>query len=410
MKVLTLFNDYRSRDNGEWRVVTSTGRLLEARGVRTVSVLRSSVGLEDSLPGRVRAFLGGPYNHAAYREVAALIRAERPDVAHAHNLYPLLSPSVLVACRRAGVPTVLSVHNYSFSCPDWHHYRRGETCERCVGGREHWCVLKNCRGSLLESLGYALRVGLARRLGLFRDNVDVVVALTDFARRRLETAGYERRRIVVLPNPVEPAEATDPGAGGYVAFAGRLSPEKGLGTLMEAARRLPEVRFRVAGDGPLASDLSGVAPGNVDLTGALDRAGIDELYRGARCLVVPSEWFEMCPMVILEAMARGLPVVASRIGGLPELVEDGVTGLLFTPGDAADLARQVVRLHADPGLSRDLGASGRARARRDHSPDRYFESLVDVYARARRLAAERRDPAVAHPDRSRPSISARRRS
>jgi glycosyltransferase involved in cell wall biosynthesis len=386
VRVLTLCNDYRSRCSGELRVVKATRELLVAGGVENDLITRSSKGLETTLAGKLRAFVSAPYSRAAYREVAGVLAERRFDVVHAHNLYPLLSPSVLHACRDAAVPVVMTAHNFGLTCPHWYHLRHGRICERCVGGHEYACLLHNCRGNLAESAAYALRAVVARKLRQFAGNVTMLIALTRFAARRLSAAGFAEERIAVLPNmaPEVPTEA-DPAAGTCVAFAGRMSEEKGAATLLAAAARLPDISFRLAGDGPRLASLTASAPANARFSGFLADDALWGLYRQARCLVVPSLWFEMCPMVILEAMAHGVPVIASRIGGLPELVEDGVTGLLFTPGDPVDLARAVETLWRDPDLCRRMGRAARARALAAHDRDAYRERLLAVYGRAQSL-------------------------
>jgi glycosyltransferase involved in cell wall biosynthesis len=164
-----------------------------------------------------------------------------------------------------------------------------------------------------------------------------------------------------------------------------MSEEKGVATLLAAAARLPAIGFRLAGDGPLLASLTAAAPSNARFLGFLADEALWELYRRARCLIVPSLWFEMCPMAILEAMAHGVPVIASRIGGLPELVDDGVTGLLFDPGDPQDLARAVAALWRDPDLCRRLGWAARERALAAHGRATYRENLLGVYRRAMSL-------------------------
>jgi glycosyltransferase involved in cell wall biosynthesis len=387
VKVLTLFNNYRSSQYGEFQIVTATDRLLKSKGVKTTLVLRTSEGLDRSLSSKMKAFVNGPYSRSAYREISAHIQAGRPDVVHAHNLYPLFSPSVLAACNRAGVPTVMSVHNYGLTCPAWHHFHQGQVCEKCVSGQEIWCVIQNCRGSVPESVGYGLRSFVARKLRLFHRNVDVVLAPTNFTKTRLVAAGFEEDRVVLLPNTAASQAMMDPAGGSYVAYAGRMTVEKGVDTLIEAARGLPGIEFRLAGEGPILDRLSSERPANATFLGFLDRDQMSSLYRHARCLVVSSRWFEMSPLVIPEAMAHGVPVIASRIGGLPELVEDGVTGLLFTPGNAADLAGKISVLVQDSDLCRRLGRAAWNKVACSDTQDHYFDRLMAAYEKAIRSQA-----------------------
>lgn len=328
------------------------------------------------------AFAKGVYSWQAKRETADIIENYRPDVVHANNLYPLFSPSVLVACRERGIPVVMTLHNYGLTCPAWYHLAKGRVCERCLGGREYWCVLQNCKGNVFESVGYALRNAVARSLGLFQDNVTLFVALTHFAKHRMVNAGFEESQVAVMPFFVAlPDSAADPARGEYIAYAGRLSPEKGIDTLLTAARNtgLP---VRIAGDGPAGPRMVRQAPSNVEFVGTLDRTAIGTFYRNARFTVVPSTWFECFPLAIAEPMSHGVPVIASRIGGLPEIVEDGVTGLLFEPGNAEDLAVKMRMLWENPQLCLQMGVAGRQKAMREYSPDIYYERLLAVYTRA----------------------------
>ena len=193
MKVLQVYNDYRTLFGGEPGIVRMIAETVERHGGQARLMTCSSKGLDRNLAGKVRAFVCGIYNFSAYQQMAQLLRKDRPDVVHVHNLYPLFSPSVLVACRRAGVPVVMMAnHNYFLTCPISSHLYRGQVCEKCVGGREHHCVLQNCRGSRAESVAYALRSVVARKLRLFHDNVTIQIVHSEFARQRLIRAASNR--------------------------------------------------------------------------------------------------------------------------------------------------------------------------------------------------------------------------
>jgi glycosyltransferase involved in cell wall biosynthesis len=412
MKLLQVYNDYRSNCGGEKTVVHMIASLVEKHGGTARLVTRTSKGLDNSLPAKIRGFVGGTYNPRARREMARILDSERPDVVHVHNLYPLFSPSVLVACRRAGLPVVMTHHNYVLTCPTVGHLHKGRVCEKCQGGREHWCVLQNCRGNLAESAAYALRSAVARKLRFFHDNVTVHMVLSNFAKRRLVRAGFEESRIAVLPNMVEfTSEAVERTreAGSYVAYSGRMAAEKGVEVLLAAAAQLPEVAFRLAGDGPLLEALQRSAPPNVRFVNRLDRAEMTSFYRGARFLVTPSLWFEGCPLVVSEAMSHGLPVIASRIGGLPEFVDEGETGLLFEPGNSEELTQKIRLLWDNPQRCRQMGAAGREKAIREYGETIYYQRLMAIYDRASQLCgrpAVSQRKAVPHAVRSRTSRTA----
>jgi glycosyltransferase involved in cell wall biosynthesis len=240
--------------------------------------------------------------------------------------------------------------------------------------------LQNCRGNLLESVAYAARSAIARRMRLFVDNVTTVIALNDFMGRRLQGAGFRPDQIVVLPNMVELAETpADAALGQYAAFSGRISTEKGIDTLLAAAAQTADVPVHLAGGGPLFDEMSARAGDNVTMRGQLKSEQMAAFYRNARFLVLPTACFEGCPLVISEAMNHGLPVVASRIGGLPELVEDGVTGFLFEPGNAAELAHKIKLLWDSPALCTQMGLAGRAKAEREFGERAYHDRLLEIY-------------------------------
>lgn len=373
-----LYNDFRSAQGGEDKVVHNMVSLFERHRIDVRLLTRSSKGL--NLLGKGRAFFSGIFSFDSYRVVKKLVLHEQPDVVHVHNLYPFFSPSVLVACRRVGTPVVMTLHNFGLTCPHWFHLRDGQICELCTEGNFLWCVRHNCQKNLMESAGYALRSTFARSLGLFRKNVTCFIALTEFAKNRIIEAGYDAETIHVFPNMIEiPPRGTDVGSGKFVAFAGRMSSEKGLETLAAAAQRLPDVPIKLAGAGPLLGSLKTTAPSTMQFEGLLNAAQLDRFLREARFLVVPSVWYEMCPTVILEAMALGLPVIASKIGGLPELVKDGVNGLLFEPGDSDSLAEKIQTLWEDSMLCKALGRAARTWAKEECSETVYFERLMMVY-------------------------------
>jgi len=387
MRVLIVHNRYRLR-GGEDAVVDSTERILRERGVTAACFLRESGAVQDSLPGKVRASISGVYSRSAAKALQAEIDRFQPDVVHIHNVFPLLSPSVFPACRAAGVPVVMTCHNYRLTCPIASHFIHGAVCTRCIGGREYWCVIRNCRGNLAESATYGLRGWMASRRGWFRDDNTTYVAISGFLRDFLVAeADIPADRVHVVPNAIafedDPREADADSPAPHVAFAGRMSEEKGLPVLLEAARSLPGIPFRLAGDGPLRGKLQAQSPANATFEGMLDADALDAFYRSARCLVVPSVWYETFGLVAIEAMGRGIPAIVANHGGLRELVEDGETGLVFEPGNAADLAAKVQWIWEHPREAEAMGARARERVQQEYSEDRYFTRLMAVYETAR---------------------------
>ncbi len=374
-------HNYHAHPGGSEVMFETTIAMLRARG-HDVAVLKRDNGRITTLGDKLSAFRQCFYSRASKADVARILRDVEPDVAHFHNLYPLLSSSVLEACHEADIPVVLSCHDYKLTCPTAQHLRDGAACEACLGGREYRCAVHNCRGNLLLSVAYAARDMAARSNGRIRDLVTLFLTPTRFAKQQLVKGGYPAERIEVLGNMVEvPAE--DPGRprGDYIAYVGRVSPEKGIDTLLDAARATG-VPVRIAGDPSLMPELVAGAPANVRFVGQLERHELPAFYAGARALVVPSVWFEVFGIVCAEAMGCGVPVIASRIGGLPEVVDEGVTGLLFEPGNSDELAEKIQWLWDDEAVFHQLGHNARQQAVTRFSTQVHYQKLMDLYRKA----------------------------
>lgn len=382
MRILIVHNEY-GKFSGEEAVVQSLSQLLEEHGHQVHYFSRSSAAIPGMRLGNIRAFFSGIYSFSSRNAMRRCLREFTPDIVHVHNVFPLISPSVLGVCRRAGVPVVMTVHNYRLVCPNGLHMNDGHICEKCCGGREYHCLLNNCEGSYFKSLGYFLRNYFARKFCLFKRNVLMFACLTEFQRQRLIEEGFDAAKIVVIPNMVddgsiEPSKSV----GDYVGFVGRVSPEKGVDTLVEAARDLPEIMFKAAGVFDRMKVLVADSPENFEFIGPVKHEKISEFYKSSRLVVLPNICFEGFPMILPEAMLSAKPIIASRIGGIPEIVDDGKAGLLFEPGNHEDLARKIKKLWDNPELCRKMGQAGREKALREYSSEKYYSHLMAVYEKA----------------------------
>ncbi len=378
MRIIQVHNWHRFGGGSE-TVVRETTRLLREKNHEVLLEVRDSRKLGRGASGRVMAFLCGIYCPSGRKAMARLVREYKPDLVHVHELYPFFSPWALVECRRAGVPVVMTCHDCRFTCPVTIHWRKGTVCRLCAGGHEYWCMVKNCRGNVFESGGYALRSFVARKWGLFKNNVSRYIAPTEFIRGLMVEAGLPAELIAVVPNMVSvPSGHADPSFGTYIAYAGRISHEKGVDTLLASAR-MTGLPVCLAGDYSPMPELVSAAPQNVSFVGHLNKKELLVFYRNARCLVVPSISLESFGIVIAEAMAQGLPVIASRIGGIPEVVDDGVTGILFEPGNAEDLSDKMIWLWEHDDVCRQMGLAGREKAIREYSEGVHYQRLMDVY-------------------------------
>ncbi len=386
MKVLRVHNHYQQA-GGESAVEQAERELLRRAGHEVVVYERHNDEIAALGPlGRAKVAAEAVWSTRTHRELKALLARERPDVAHFTNTFPLISPSAHAACRAAGVPVVQSLHNYRLVCPGANLSRAGRPCEDCLAGSLWSGVRHRCyRGSRAASASVATLLAVHRARGTWQRDVAAFIALCEFSRSRLVAGGLPAERIRVIPNFTEPDPGPRRGSGEYALYAGRLSPEKGVDTLVRAWAALgDEVPLRIAGDGPeraaLESAVTQAGLQGVHFLGALPRPRLLEALQRARFLVLPSRVYENFPLVIAEAFACGVPVLASRLGAMAELVEDGRTGRHFTPGDPRSLAEAVRDTWRDPKRSDEWGHNARAAFEARYTAERHLAALIDLYA------------------------------
>ena len=382
MKILMVHNAYAAR-SGEEVQFDAIARLLAERGHEVSLYTRSSEEIARSKGKKIKAFFTGIWNARSRHDMRKLIEEKRPDVVFVQNLYPLISPSILPLFRQAGIPVVMRVANYRLMCPNGLHLSHGRVCERCLGGNEYWCLLMNCEENIFKSAGYGLRNAIARMGGWYKENVTEYICASSFLRDRMEEAGFAAERIHVIPNVVPDVErSTITGMPYYVAYVGRISREKGVGVLIAAAERCPEIPFRLAGKPNPSFRFPSSLPKNIHLTGFLEKKALSEFYAGARIVVSSSECYETFGISIAEAMLHEKPIVATRLGVFPEFVQEGITGMLAEPGNADDLARRIRELWERPDLCSAMGKAGRQLALREYSAEVYYDRIMNIFMKA----------------------------
>jgi glycosyltransferase involved in cell wall biosynthesis len=317
------------------------------------------------------------------RRLSRLLQRARPDVVHLHNTFPLLSPSVLAACRQHGVPVVLTLHNYRLVCANGLLTSDAAPCHRCVGRPPVPAVLKGCyRNSPVRTLPVAAMIATHQTLGTWRRLVDRFVVPSEFARGVMVAGGLPPERLTVKPHFVDDPGSPRHCAGEDVLYLGRLSPEKGLDLLMRAwERKTAPGRLVIVGDGLQGDQVRLWADGRPDVTclGRLEPVRCLELLRRARCLVVPSSIEETFGLVIIEAFANGIPVIGCALGAVSELVEDGRSGWVVPAGDASALADRIDRALVDPELTQRMGSYARRRYEQRYSPTVNLAILERLY-------------------------------
>lgn len=381
MKVLMIHNRYQ-QPGGEDEVFLAEASLLESYAHRVVRYSTHN----DRMAEMNRLALAGNtlWNSSTYQELRALIRQERPRVAHFHNIFPLISPAGYYAAKAEGVPVIQTLHNYRLLCPNAQFFRDGRVCEDCMGKVIPWpgVVHKCYRGSRAASAVVTAMLATHRASHTWTEMVDMYVVLTEFARRKFIEGGLPARKLTIKPNFVYPDPGPGEGRGGYALFVGRLSPEKGIGTLLEAWERLKEqIPLKVVGDGPLAELVASAASRYpyLEYLGYRSAEEVHGLLKEASVLIFPSEWYETFGRVAAEAFATATPVIAADIGAVAELVEHGRTGLRFRPGDPEDLAAQVGWFLSHPEEHSRLRSEARAEFEAKYTAERNYQTLMKIY-------------------------------
>lgn len=387
MKILLCHNFYR-QPGGERRAVEQHEKMLRDRGHDVARLTRDSREIGSwGLVDKLRFPATAVWSRRTEREVREVVHRERPDIAHVHNVFPLLSPSLYRTLADEDVPIVQTVHNYRFLCPNGLFFTQGEVCERCRQGHTLHAIRWRClHGKRSISAVYAASVGL-HRLGNTFERIDRFLAPTDFVADKLIEGGLTKReRIEVIPHFL-PAPLPEIGMlareDPYVLYLGRLSHEKGVDLLVEAIGSLPDARLLVAGEGPQRKSLErlagGRASGRVRFLGHVSGERKRRLLAQAEVLVVPSRCYETFGLSVVEALASGVPVVVAGHGGLASVVEHRRHGLWFRPGDPADLRKRLSEILGDPTLRRRLGAQGRRHVEQRYTEDVAYDRLLAVY-------------------------------
>lgn len=343
MRILQVHNFYQ-QPGGEDQVFEAEHSLLTSRGhlVTQYSVHNEAVKTISTIQLAVKTF----WNSETYRSIRQLIREKSIQLVHAHNTLPLISPSLYYAAAAEQVPVVQTLHNYRLLCPAATFYRNAQVCELCLHkSLKYPAVIHRCyRHNGMASATVAGMLAVHALGGTWKSKIHTYIALTDFEKSKFIEAGFPAAKIIVKPNFLAVDPGSGSGSGHYAVFVGRLTPEKGLGTLLQVWENHSDLLpLKIAGDGPMRCEIESRAHAlpNVEYLGLRDRSQVMELLKNALCLVVPSEWYEGLPVTLIEAMACGTPAVASAIGSLQNVVKPGINGFLFPPKNAAALSELV---------------------------------------------------------------------
>jgi glycosyltransferase involved in cell wall biosynthesis len=382
--ILVAHNFYQ-RPGGEDQCMAAEVAMLRAHGHNVVQYCVHNDAIKEM--SLLRAAGRTVWSGSAFRELRRLLEAHRPQIAHFHNIFPLISPAAYYACRAAGVPVVQTVHNFRLFCANGLLVRDGGACEDCLGKLFAWpALLHKCyRGNRAATGAVAVMMAAHWAIGTWRSAVAFYIAPTEFLRRTLVRSGLPPERIVVKPHFTAGDLRPGSGCGGYALYAGRLSTEKGIDTMIEAWSRLGGVLpLKIVGDGPMAAIVREAALRNaaIEWLGWQPHEKVHNLMRDAVFVVVPSRTYEVLPFVVIEAFAAGTPVLASGSGALAELVEDCRTGRHFQPGDPEDLVEKVRHILANPAQLAAMRQAARQESALKYAEEPNYDALMAIYSAA----------------------------
>jgi len=377
MRVLLAHNRYQQA-GGEDAVLAEEHQLLVRNGVEVELYEQDNKRIE-TMPA-MQVAVDTIWSRRTVSEIGERIQRFQPDVIHVHNTFPLISPSLYFAAAKYGVPVVQTLHNFRLFCAQAMFMRNGAVCEDCIGKLPWRGVTRRCyRESGPQSAVVVSMQGIHRWLGTYRNKVTRYIALNKFCRDKFIEAGLPADRIVIKPNFIDLPSPLSAQRGGGL-FVGRLSPEKGIATLAQAIRQYEAAQIDVIGHGPQDEELKGLS--GARLMGFMKGEEIYGRMAHAAYLVMPSIWYENFPRTLVEAYACGLPVIASRLGAMAELVKDGETGLLFTPGNAAELAERLRWADSHPSEMRRMGEAARREYEANYTSEINFRQLMHIYDEA----------------------------
>ncbi|PHS17455.1 MAG: glycosyl transferase family 1 [Blastopirellula sp.] len=384
MKILLCHNFYQ-QPGGEDQVFEDEASLLESHGHEVIRYTLHNDAIKSI--GKIGLLKKTLWNSESAADLRTIVSDSKPDVMHCANVFPLISPAAYYVAKQAGVAVVQTLHNYRTICPNAQLLRDGKVCESCLGKSVAWpAIVNSCyRDSRVATAVVVAMQTFHRAKRTWTQQVDRYIALTEFSKQKHIEGGIPASKIDVKPNFVNPDPGIGTGDGDYAVFVGRISEEKGITTLLDAWSKLDQnLNLKIVGDGPLADTVAQAAQtdSRIEWVGRKSFSEVCDLVGSAQCLVMPSIWYETFGRTIIEAYAKGTPVIASRLGAMQELVIEGQTGLLFEPGNSQDLVQQIQTLFANKADLPVYRAQARKQYESHYLPETNYHQLMAIYQKA----------------------------
>lgn len=384
MKVLRIHNCYLEK-GGEDAVLCSEIEMLKRFGHDVILYTPSNSEIKDfSLYGKLRFLIKDIiWSKKTYDEIKKLVKREKPDIAHIHNIFVMVSPSVYYALNEEDIPIVQSLHNFRLFCPGGVFYRNGKICEECNSRNFIPSIVHRCwRNSFILTFFLARMLKIHHRRKTFQNKISIFIASSEFSKNKFIEAGLPEDKIFVKPNFVDLKIEREKNRENYALYIGRLANYKGIYTLISACEKVPDSHIKIIGDGPLYKELKEKVK-KINCIELLGRVPSDktvvEYMKKSRFIIYPSECYENIPRTIVEAFACGVPVITSRLGARAEIVEDGRTGLHFTPGDSEELASKIEWAWKNPERIEEMGKQAREEYEEAYTVEKNYSILMKIY-------------------------------
>ncbi|MCG7990049.1 MAG: glycosyltransferase family 4 protein [Candidatus Thiodiazotropha lotti] len=377
MRVLIVHNYYKIR-GGEDSVVESEIALLKKNNHDVLTYFRNNSDLLRYSP--LKLALTTLWSIKSFKKISELIRENKPEIIHVHNTLPLVSPSIYWAANKYRIPIVQTVHNYRLSCLNALFLRDGKLCEECIGKFPYAGILNSCyRASRKASAVLAFMLLLHRTIGTYKNKISHYIALSEFSKNKLVLSGVSNKKITIKPNYIDHVLEKSTKRSNELLYVGRLSNEKGISLLLDALSKLNGYKVTVIGEGPELPLVQNNI--NIKYIGKLTNESVLKRMSSALALLIPSICYENFPRIIVEAYSCGLPVIASSIGSIKNLVDDGETGLLFDPISSTDMAKKIDWAVSNQEEMKKMGSKARKKYENEYTAEKNYKQLIDIYSR-----------------------------
>jgi glycosyltransferase involved in cell wall biosynthesis len=377
-----MVHNYYQQKAGEDLSFEAESKLLKDHGHKVIKYTKHNNQIKNM--NSIDLFRKMVWNKKTYNDLCRIIQKEKPDIVHFQNTFPLISPSAYYAAKAEGIPIIQSLRNYRLFCPAATFSRNGQICEKCSKKSFFWSIIHGCyHNSRIKTGALTTMLVIHHFMKTWQKKVDVYIANTKFSKKKFIQGGLSAKKIFIKPNFVDSDPEIQKNKGNYALFIGRLSPEKGIFTMLRAWKSLKNIPLKIIGTGPIKRDVEKFIQQNklknIELVGYCPKEKVFSYIKKSRFLIFPSEWYETFGRTIIEAFACSIPIIISRLGAMKEIVKDNYTGLNFEPGNAKDLVEKIKWAWTHKKDMQRMGENARKDYEEKYTPKKNYKQLMKIY-------------------------------